>query len=131
MLQNLKLFGLTFISFLLIDAIWLLFIAKNFYSKQLGYLMAPNPNLLAALLFYLIFVAAIIILVVIPTEKLPLGSTLAYAALFGFASYATYDLTNLATIKDWPLTVTIVDLLWGTTVSTLTALSARLINQRL
>jgi uncharacterized membrane protein len=127
----LKLYLLTFIAFLAIDAVWLGLIAKGFYAKHLGYLMAEQPNLVAALVFYLIFVVAILALIVIPNLQAPLAKTLLMAALFGFASYATYDLTNLATIKDWPLIVTIVDLIWGTSIATITAFIARLIAQRL
>jgi uncharacterized membrane protein len=131
MLYYLKLYLLTFIAFLAIDAVWLGLVAKDFYAKHLGYLMAEQPNLVAALIFYLIFVVAILVLVVIPTLESPLTKTLLMAALFGFASYATYDLTNLATVKDWPLLVTIVDLIWGTSIATVTAFIARLIAQRL
>jgi len=130
-MNYLKLYSLTFLAFLVIDAIWLTLIAKNFYAKHLGYLMANPVNLWAALIFYLIFVAAILILVVIPNQHASLGTVLVLAAIFGFASYATYDLTNLATIKDWPLIVTLVDLVWGSTVSTLTALIAYFIQQNL
>ena len=130
-IHYLKLYFLTLIAFLAIDGLWLTLIAKNFYTKHLGYIMANPANLWAALVFYLIFIAAILILVVVPTKDLSLGRTLFLAAVFGFASYATYDLTNLATLKDWPLIVTLVDLVWGTSVSTLTALIARLILQKL
>lgn len=131
MLYYLKLYLLTFIAFLAVDAVWLSLIAKNFYAKHLGYLMAEQPNLVAALIFYLIFVVAILVLVVLPTLEAPLAKTLLLAAVFGFASYATYDLTNLATVKNWPLLVTVVDLIWGTSIATVTAFIARFIAQRL
>lgn len=131
MLYYLKLYLLTFIAFLAVDAVWLGFVAKDFYAKHLGYLMAEQPNLVAALIFYLIFVVAILVLVVLPTLEAPLAKTLLMAAVFGFASYATYDLTNLATVKDWPLLVTVVDLIWGTSIATVTAFIARFIAQRL
>ena len=131
MLYYFKLYLLSFIAFLAIDAVWLGLVAKNFYAKHLGYLMAEQPNLVAALIFYLIFVVAILVLIVVPTLQSPLWKTLLMAALFGFASYATYDLTNLATVKDWPLIVTIVDLIWGTSIATITAFIARLIAERL
>jgi uncharacterized membrane protein len=131
MLYYLKLYLLTFIAFLAIDAVWLGLVAKDFYAKHLGYLMGGQANLLAALFFYLIFVVAILVLIVVPNLQAPLAKTLLMAALFGFASYATYDLTNLATIKDWPLIVTVVDLIWGTSIATVTAFIARLIAQRL
>lgn len=131
MLYYLKLYLLTFIAFLAVDAVWLSLIAKNFYAKHLGYLMAEQPNLVAALIFYLIFVVAILVLVVLPTLEAPLAKTLLLAAVFGFASYATCDLTNLATVKNWPLLVTVVDLIWGTSIATVTAFIARFIAQRL
>jgi uncharacterized membrane protein len=131
MLYYLKLYLLTFIAFLAIDAVWLGLVAKDFYAKHLGYLMGDQANLLAALFFYLIFVVAILVLIVVPNLQAPLAKTLLMAALFGFASYATYDLTNLATIKDWPVIVTVVDLIWGTSIATVTAFIARLIAQRL
>ena len=105
-------------SFLVVDGLWLTLIAKNFYAKHLGYLMAKNPNLLAAGLFYLIYVFAMVVLVVTPgLEKGSFWSTVLSGALFGLCCYATYDLTNLATVQNWPLIVTIVDLIWGTFLS--------------
>ena len=105
-------------SFLLIDGLWLTVVAKNFYAKHLGFLMAKTPNLLAAGLFYLIYIFAMVILVVSPgIEKGSFWSTVSSGALFGLCCYATYDLTNLATIQGWPLTVTLVDLAWGTFLS--------------
>ncbi len=104
--------------FLGIDMIWLTLIAKNFYAKHIGYLMAKNPNLLAALIFYLIFIAALIFFVINPAlDKKMWTHALLAGLFFGLVTYATYDLTNLATIKDWPLIVTIVDLIWGMFVS--------------
>jgi uncharacterized membrane protein len=103
-----------------IDIIWLTFVAKNFYSQHLGYLMAKNPNFLAALIFYLLFIVGIVVFVVSPSlEKRQWLNALTMGALFGLITYATYDLTNLATIKDWPIIVTIVDLVWGMAVSSL------------
>jgi len=112
-------------SFLVVDGLWLTLIAKNFYSKHLGYLMAQNPNFLAAGLFYLIYVFTMVILVISPgIEKGSFLSTVLSGALFGLCCYATYDLTNLATVQNWPLIVTIVDLIWGTFLSaTITAIS--------
>ena len=106
------------ITFLMIDGIWLTVVAKNFYSKHLGFLMSKTPNLLAAGIFYLIYILTLVILIINPAiQKGSLMSAILTGALFGLCAYATYDLTNLATIKDWPLIVTIVDLIWGTFVS--------------
>ncbi len=100
--------------FLVIDMIWLGLIASNFYKKEIGFLMKDNVNWLAAGVFYLLFVSALIVFVITPAiEKNSWMHALIFGALFGLVTYATYDLTNLATIKDWPLFVTIVDLFWG------------------
>lgn len=114
----LKQFFVALGSFLVVDGLWLTLIAKNFYAKHLGYLMSKNPNLLVAGLFYLIYIFAMVVLVVTPgIEKGSFWSTVLSGALFGLCCYATYDLTNLATVQGWPLIVTIVDLIWGTFLS--------------
>lgn len=125
-----KLYLVAFPVFLAIDMLWLTLVAKTFYAKYLGFLMAKNPQLFPAFLFYLIFIAGIIFFVVIPALDKNRWLHVLYAgAFFGLVTYATYDLTNLATLKDWPLIITLVDLLWGTllsaTVSILTYLIAR------
>ena len=118
-----KLYLIALPVFLIIDSIWLTLISKNFYSKHLGYLMAKNPNLIAALIFYLIFIAGLIFFVISPAlDKKMWTHALLAGAFFGLVTYATYDLTNLATVKDWPLIITIVDLIWGATVSASVAL---------
>jgi uncharacterized membrane protein len=113
-----KLYFLTLIAFFAIDLVWLGLVARTFYRRYLGFLMAPKVNWPAALIFYLLFVVGLLVFAIRP--GLAAGSpttTLVRAALFGLIAYATYDLTNLATLKDWPLLVTIVDLVWGTVVS--------------
>lgn len=113
-----KLYAIAFTVFLAIDAAWLTLIAKNFYAKHIGYLMAKNPNLWAALIFYLIFIATLVFFVINPAlDKKMWTHALVAGLFFGLVTYATYDLTNLATVKDWPLIVTIVDLIWGMFVS--------------
>lgn len=113
-----KLYFLTLVVFLGIDGVWLTTIAKNFYAKHLGYLMSKTPNLTAAGIFYLIYILGMVYLVLTPAlEKKSLAQAIYMGALFGLCGYATYDLTNLATIKDWPLLVTLVDLVWGTVLS--------------
>jgi uncharacterized membrane protein len=113
-----KLYLIALPVFLAIDFVWLTTIAKSFYAKQIGYLMAKNPNLFSAFIFYLIFIAGLVFFVITPAiDKKMWIHALFAGALFGLVTYATYDLTNLATIKDWPLTVTIVDLIWGTVLS--------------
>ncbi len=111
--------------FLLIDMVWLLFIAKNTYSKYLGYLMAPNPNLVAALVFYLIFIMGLMFFVINPAlAKESWQFALLAGLFFGLITYSTYDLTNLATVKDWPLFITVIDMIWGTALGGITAISS-------
>lgn len=94
--------------------IWLGVAAKNFYAKQIGFLMKANVNWAAAILFYLLFLAGLVVFVIAPAvEKGSWVRALLFGALFGLITYATYDLTNLATLKDWPLVLTVVDLTWG------------------
>ena len=113
-----KLYFAILIAFFAIDMVWLGLVARTFYRKQLGFLLSPNTNWVAALIFYLLFIAGILVFVVLPgLEDNSLRTTILRAALFGLVTYATYDLTNLATLKDWPLPVTIVDLAWGTILS--------------
>ncbi len=112
-------YGIALVVFMVIDLIWLGFIAKDIYSKYLGYLMSDKVNWLAAVIFYLIFIGGILYFVLYPSLlDQNLTNLVIRAALFGFITYATYDLTNLATIKDWPIQITIIDLIWGTTLST-------------
>lgn len=118
MTYYLKLYFATLIAFFAIDMIWLGLVARSFYRKHLGFLLATNPNWLAAIIFYLLFIVGILLFVVLPGLKAnSLKSTLVHAALFGIITYATYDLTNLATVKDWPLIVTVVDMIWGMILS--------------
>ncbi|KUK76906.1 MAG: hypothetical protein XD93_0659 [candidate division WS6 bacterium 34_10] len=118
------LYILTFIVFLAIDAVWLLVISKNLYSKEIGHLMAEKALLLPALIFYLLFVVGVLIFAVLPGyEAQSLSKTLMLGALLGLMTYATYDLTNLATLRDWPIKITIIDIIWGTSLSTLTGLA--------
>jgi len=105
-------------TFLIIDGIWLTVIAKNFYAKHLGFLMSKTPNLAAAGIFYLIYILGMVVLVISPAlQKHSLTQAIFMGALFGLCGYATYDLTNLATIQNWPLLITIIDLIWGTFLS--------------
>lgn len=114
----LKLYLIALPVFFIIDMIWLGLIARRFYGKHLGFLMRPQVNWIAAILFYLIFIAGILIFVVIPAKADGSAIKAVWLGLaFGLVTYATYDLTNLATIKQWPLVVTVVDLIWGMVLS--------------
>ena len=119
-----KLYLATLVAFFAVDIVWLTLVARTFYRKYLGFLMAPSPNWAAAIIFYLLFIVGILVLAVLPgLEAGSLKTTLLRGALFGLVAYATYDLTNLATLKDWPLIVTVVDLIWGTVLSTVVSLA--------
>jgi uncharacterized membrane protein len=116
----LKLYLISLPVFFAIDMIWLGLISTNFYQKQIGFLMKSNINWLAAIIFYLIFIAGLIIFVINPAvSKNSWIDALLFGALFGMITYATYDLTNLATLKDWPLIVSIVDIFWGSILGAL------------
>jgi len=111
----LLLYLITFVCFFLIDMVWLGVVAKGFYRKHLGGMLSSKVNWVAAILFYLLFIFGLVVFVVRPAliQNSP-WNALILGALLGLVCYATYDLTNLATIKDWPLIVTVVDLIWGT-----------------
>ena len=109
-----KLYCIALPIFFAVDMIWLGLAAKTFYAKHIGFLMKADINWVAAILFYLLFIAGLVVFVVAPAvEKGSWARALLFGALFGLITYATYDLTNLATLKDWPLVVTVVDLIWG------------------
>jgi len=116
--ENIKTFLVAFAVFLGIDMLWLTIIASKFYKSQIGHLMADKAKLLPAAIFYLLFIAAMIYFVIVPAlEHQNLTRLIISAAIFGLVTYATYDLTNMATLKDWPLLVTVVDIAWGTFIS--------------
>lgn len=97
-----------------LDMLWLGLVAKNFYAKHIGFLLRPDFKLLPGIIFYLLYLVGLIFFVIMPAVSK--GSwiyALLLGALFGLIAYSTYDLTNQATLKDWPLVVTIVDLAWG------------------
>lgn len=110
----LTLYAISVPIFFVIDMIWLGVVARGFYKNQLGHLLG-DVNWVAAVIFYLIFLAGLTFFATYPAAfQSSLKMALIYGALFGFFTYATYDLTNLATLRDWPLMVTIVDVIWGT-----------------
>lgn len=125
-----KIILVAFVVFFAIDIIWLGLVAKNLYKKYLGFIMAPQVNWIAAVIFYIVFIIGLSFFVIEPAlTKQSLSYALLAGLFFGFITYATYDLTNLATLKDWPITITIIDLVWGSflggAVSTITYLILR------
>lgn len=119
-------------AFLVLDLIWLGWIASGFYRSEIGTLLAPNTNLYAAAAFYLIFTAGLMVFVIVP--NLAEGAWLRafmMGALFGFVAYATYDLSNLATLQGWSLRLSLTDMVWGAVLSGVTSASAIVISNGL
>jgi len=103
------------LAMLVVDGVWLSTTIKRFYAPRIGHLMAASAKLGPAVVFYLLYVLGLALLVVLPAVRLQTGLPRVFftGALLGLMAYGTYDLTNQATLKDWPLTVTLVDLIWG------------------
>lgn len=111
-----------------IDAVWLGFIAKDLYAKNIGFLMRTPPNWTAAVIFYLLFIAGLVYFAIMPSKSMDgMLQIFMVGAFFGLVTYATYDLTNLATLKDWPINLTIIDLAWGAFISGTTTLVTHMI----
>ncbi len=110
-----KLYAQTLVTFLALDAVWIGAVAKAFYAEQIGFLLAPQPNWGAAVAFYLLYVLGLVAFVVVPALARQSTRFAAFSGgFFGLVTYATYDLTNLATVARWPFGVTVVDMIWGT-----------------
>jgi len=109
-----------------LDMLWLGLIAKTMYQQAIGHLLAEQPRLLAAVLFYLLYAVGLLVFAVLPQAEDPAWArTLIMGALFGFFAYATYDLSNLATLRNWPIRFTVIDMAWGTALSAVSAGAGR------
>ena len=115
---------ITTIIFLTLDAIWLGRVAKSFYFLRLSHLIASKPNLKIAALFYACYTAGIVFFAIHPamTDKCAI-TALINGAVFGFLAYGTYNFTNMATLKDWPNKVSLIDMIWGTALTAISACS--------
>ncbi|MEM8785552.1 MAG: DUF2177 family protein [Pseudomonadota bacterium] len=121
----------TTLVFLAIDFVWLTYVAQTFYKSQIGHLLASPFNLPAAGVFYLIYCVGIVIFAVAPAlNGLGFRHALIHGALFGFFAYATYEMTNYATLRDWPLTMVVVDISWGVVLTGASAALGYLIASR-
>jgi uncharacterized membrane protein len=125
-------FIIAFVIFFIIDILWLGLFAKNMYQSQIGFILAKKPNWYAAILFYILYIVFLMIFAIMPAlQTSSFNDAMLNGALYGFITYATYDLTNLATLEKWPLKVTLIDITWGTllgfSVSTLTYLIGSLL----
>jgi uncharacterized membrane protein len=134
MLSYLAAYAATAVAFLAIDLLWLGVIAKSFYRDGIGHLMADPPNLMAAGVFYLLYPLGVMLFAVAPNvwlggtasaAELPFSRAVIAGALFGFFAYATYDLSNLATLRGWPLRLSLVDIAWGAALTAAAAAAGR------
>ena len=122
----------TFVTMVLIDLLWLGVIAKPLYQQGIGHLMAEKPNITAAALFYILYPMGIVMFAIAPdAASASWLKTFVTAALLGLFAYATYDLTNLATLKGWPASLAAVDMAWGSLVTGVSALAGKAVFDRL
>ena len=131
MTKYLAAYAATLLLILVLDLLWIGVIAKPLYQQGIGHLMAEQPRLSAALAFYLLYPAGLVLFAVIQGGPADGWKNAAlYGALFGFFAYATYDLTNLATLRNWPVSLALIDMAWGTAVSAVCAVAGRLALER-
>ncbi len=124
-------YAATALVLLVLDVLWIGGLAKSLYQEGIGHLMAEQPRLGVAALFYALYPAGLLVFVVAPrglTDSWPV--TLVRAALFGLVAYATYDLTNLATLKGWPVGLAMLDMAWGCVASCAASAAGKLVFQR-
>ncbi|MEO7938780.1 MAG: DUF2177 family protein [Burkholderiaceae bacterium] len=134
MLKYLAAYGATAVVMLVVDFVWLGVIAKSFYRDGIGHLMADTPNMAAGGAFYLLYPLGVLLFAVAPgmwsgavatPAEVPWVRAVWAGALFGFFAYATYDLSNLATLRGWPLRVVLVDIVWGSALTAVAAAAGR------
>jgi uncharacterized membrane protein len=132
LLKNFAIYASFLVALIAIDLVWLLGIAKNLYRDQMGDLMASEPKLMAGLAFYLLYALGVCIFVIIPAlSKQSWIYALQYGALFGLFCYMTYDLTNLAVIRNFPTQLALIDIAWGSFVTALCSGIAYWVGSRL
>lgn len=127
MLKYAGIYVATFLVMFLVDMLWLRVIAASWYQAGMGHLMAESPNLVAAALFYLLFPVALMVFAILPGgDATGIVKVAGMGALFGLCAYATYDLTNLAVLKNWPVGLSVLDMAWGALVSGLASSAGKL-----
>lgn len=128
----LKIYGIAFLSLLGLDSLWLARIAPKLYKDNIGHLMAEKPNLFAAGLFYMVYIAGAVYFVIYPAfSDRSVSQALLRGAILGFVSYATFDLTGQAVFKNWPAKITVIDMLWGTVLTASVCVLATFISIKL
>lgn len=126
MTRYLATYASTLVVMVALDLLWIGVIAKPLYQQGIGHLMAERPNIAVAVLFYVMYAVGVVLFVVAPDAPASSwGRTLIMGALFGFFAYATYDLTNLATLKNWPLGLSLMDMAWGSLVTAVSAAAGK------
>ncbi len=132
MKEHIRIYLTTIVVFLVIDLIWLGYIAVDLYQEQIGFLLKTEFNWAAAFSFYALYMVALIFFVIKPAIcKQSFSYALGAGAFFGFITYATYDLTNLATVEGWPIYITVIDLIWGAFICGATASISYYLNRRI
>lgn len=122
----------TMLAMLVLDALWLGLVAPGLYRQGIGHLMAPEPRLVPAALFYLVYAWGLQLFAVAPERApWPWPRTLARAAAFGLCAYATYDLSNLATLRDWPVWLAGLDIAWGCVITMAAAAAGKWVRDRM
>ncbi len=130
-MNNILLYLITTVIFFAIDMLWLGFVARSFYREKLAFIFTGDVNWPAAILFYLLYIGGILYFAVLPSLKDAQWQTaLLNGAILGGLCYATYDLTNMATIRQWPLIVVLVDIAWGIVLTGSVSLLAHLAASR-
>ena len=125
--KHLVAWAATFIVLLVIDMLWLGVVAKNMYQEAMGDLMSPQPRLAFAAVFYLLYPIGLVIFAILPgIDAQSVTRAAVLGALFGLFCYSTYDLTNLAVVRNWPLALSFIDIAWGTLVSGVAAAAGSL-----
>lgn len=131
MKKNVILFIIATIVFLLIDLLWLGVLSKDLYKEELGHLISNEFKLVPAVIFYIAFVIGLLVLVLKPgIKEKSLKKIIIYALIYGFATYGAYDLTNYATMKDFPLLIVVIDLIWGTSLTLVTSIITYVVYRR-
>ena len=115
------------LTMMVLDVIWIGAVARPLYGRGIGHLMAARPDFVAAVAFYLLFAIGVMAFVVLPRAPGDWRMAAAWGALFGFMAYMTYDLTNLATLRDWPLALSFIDIAWGCVATGLAAAVGKLV----
>ena len=117
------LYGISALTFFVIDLVWIGVVAKGFYAKYIGHMLGERINWVAALIFYFIYIGGIVVFVLIPALKNGSGvlHVMVMGGLLGLFAYSTFDLSALALFKEWPFIVALVDIVWGVFLTASTA----------